>query len=359
MSTAPQLSIIVKFQVEILKGPHAGEKFAFDGSKSVFIGRGSENDICLAKDPHISRQHAEIKQLSGLFYVANLAHKNFILINGERVDTDRLGNSDRLTIGDSEILFTADLPQPGFINNTNLPVSQLPTTPASILQKTTPSLVRPVAMAANAKTANVTRVSPTPTSMAPFVAPLPRRQGAIQKDSSSRVQFYVIIAVIGLIVYWLFSGNKAKKVDPGYRNSTVIQEDLAESEKNIQQLKERIEKINEPTAQRAQENYVRGFREYRQGNFLRAMDHFQIVLSLDPANELADRYKKLARTKHDELVKFNMIQGRKYRDKRNYRLCRSNFLNALVLIQYNKQHPDFPEADKFFDECDKALKGRM
>ncbi len=60
---------------------------------------------------------------------------------------------------------------------------------------------------------------------------------------------------------------------------------------------------------------------------------FQVVLNLDPDNELAKRYYHLSKIKFDELVKFNMIQGNRYREKRNPAACVSrNYSNVLTML---------------------------
>lgn len=377
MSAAPRIKTLLQFTLEVQKGPHVGEKFSFHDKSNVFIGRGSENEICLSKDPHISRQHAEIKQLDGVFYVSNLSQKNFILVNGDRSDVERLEQNIVITVGDSELKFKSEstISEDATVAihqaSGQLPVvapmppkAQAPAIKSEQVPVVTTHLNSPLPMAqppsAGLAKSNSTKTMPVGYKPPKFSNPaLPKMQSPSAHDGSSRTRFYGAIVIGILIMVWIMSGTKNKKEEPKLRSSVDVQGDIAESEKSIAKLDERIEKMKEPSALRAQENYIRGFREYRQGNYLRAIDHFQIVLSLDPSNELADRYKKLAITKQDELVKSNMIQGRKYREKRNYRLCKSSFLNALVLIQYNKQHPDYLEADRFLDECDKALKGRM
>jgi tetratricopeptide (TPR) repeat protein len=111
-------------------------------------------------------------------------------------------------------------------------------------------------------------------------------------------------------------------------------------------------------AQRAQENFIKGFRDFRQGNYARAREHFQVVLTLDPEHQEARRYLTLSKFKFDELIKRQLQQGRIYFENKNYRLCRASFESALIMLHQNQNDPSYKDAKKFFEACDLALGGR-
>ena len=100
----------------------------------------------------------------------------------------------------------------------------------------------------------------------------------------------------------------------------------------------------------AQENYVKGFRDYRQGQYARAIQSFQAALSFYPNHELARKYILLAQRKFDEMVNYNMSQGRKYYQKQNYKMCQSAFANVMVMLK-DSTKPKYIEAKQLFDEC--------
>ncbi len=104
MSAAAQAKDTVKFDIEVVSGPHAGLKMTFSKA-SVIIGRGPENDIVLSGDPRASRQHAEIKQRGSEFIIVNLSQKNFILVNGQNVSSEIITSDSVIQVGDTEIRF--------------------------------------------------------------------------------------------------------------------------------------------------------------------------------------------------------------------------------------------------------------
>ncbi|RYZ69646.1 MAG: hypothetical protein EOP09_07315 [Proteobacteria bacterium] len=176
-------------------------------------------------------------------------------------------------------------------------------------------------------------------------------------NNSGRVRFYAIVVVVGLVGWWLMSPN-AKKKELTFRSTEQIEQDIEASREEIKVFEARREKMDNVQYKRAQENYIRGFRDYRQGNYGRARESFQVVLNLDPDNELAKRYYHLAKVKFDELVKFHMLQGNRYREKKNWRMCKSSYFSTMTMLN-NPQDSVFKEAKQYYDQCSLAEEGRF
>jgi pSer/pThr/pTyr-binding forkhead associated (FHA) protein len=373
MSAAQQTISLIKFKVEVLKGAHAGQTFPFDSAKSAFIGRGPENEICLSNDPRISRQHAEIKQLSGQFYIVNLSHKNFVLVDGEQIDTEMLSQNSTIQIGESELKFTADFPNlsldlnPGQKPPVANPVSPILKNNAEHRPDYKPTLKQdhqPTQRPEN-KLQSKPDYKPAPQQGGPSLPRAHSRSAGGASPSSrpagmsSRTKFYGILAVVGVIGYFVFSGGKKEtKPNRPFRGSPEVASNIQTSIDNTKKMDQNLARLNDPTYRRAQENYIKGFREFRQAHYARAKDYFQIVLSLNPNHDLAKRYYQLSLVKFDELVQANINQGLKYRERRNYKLCQASMTNVLIMIQNNKSHPQYAEANQYFQECSKAVEGR-
>jgi FOG: FHA domain len=371
MSAAPKLKEALKYSVEVVKGPHAGLKLSF-AKESVSIGRGPENDIVLANDPRVSRHHAEIKQRERDFVIVNLSPKNFILVNGSPAQSELIGNNSVIQIGDCEIRFHADIPLAAAA-----PESAMPATP-SVLQP-----LKPMGMPAGSPVPRPQQQMPpamqnphmppampqqnygmgpaTSTGMGGQQPPPPRRAPASGGLlSNPRVRFYGIIAIIGVALYFFLQPVKKSTKDPNaIRTSELAMADIQQAQKNTEDLMNtKKEKYDTVQYRRAQENFIRGFRDYQQGQYARAREAFQVVLNLDPENELAKRYYHLSKIKFDEMVKFSMIQGNRYREKRNWRMCQSSYSVVMTMLQNRKDDPTFKEAKQFFEECKLNMEGR-
>jgi transcriptional regulator with GAF, ATPase, and Fis domain len=84
---------------------------SFEIDKKVFrIGRKPENDLSLS-DPFVSRNHAEIVALeNGGFELRDLGGENPIKVNGRMISQHRLRDGDKLTLGQSLLIFKMESP---------------------------------------------------------------------------------------------------------------------------------------------------------------------------------------------------------------------------------------------------------
>ncbi|WP_413576828.1 FHA domain-containing protein [Bdellovibrio sp. HCB290] len=369
MGAAPKAKDALKFDIEVVKGPHMGLRLSF-ASGSAKIGRGPENDIVLANDPRISRLHAEIRQRGNEFLIVNLSQKNFVMLNGESIQSEILHKGSVIQVGDSEIRFTPEavaaepeIPSVPVLKPVvnqgipNMPAAGRPQMPTQGMPQ------MPAAQAPN----QMGQVRP----QMPMGQPQPQANQYRQARpaagaagggglSNPRVRFYAIVAVIGLAAWFLLSPSKkgAAKDPNAFRNSAISIQDVADAEKRTEELRNiKKEKYDSVQYKRAQENFIRGFRDFQQGQYARARESFQVVLNLDPENELAKRYYHLSKIKFDELVKFNLIQGARYREKKNWRMCQSNYSNVITMLQNRRDDPSYKEAKQFYEECTLNLEG--
>lgn len=77
----------------------------------VVLGRSREADVRVA-DVNISRRHAELRQEGATYWIVDLGSMNGTIVNGKRVDRERLRDGDRITLGSTEIVFGRSLPSP-------------------------------------------------------------------------------------------------------------------------------------------------------------------------------------------------------------------------------------------------------
>jgi hypothetical protein len=68
------------------------------------IGRGSETDLRI-DDPGISRNHAELRRSGGDVTIVDLGSTNGIVVNGRRVDQERLREGAEVRLGSTTMTF--------------------------------------------------------------------------------------------------------------------------------------------------------------------------------------------------------------------------------------------------------------
>lgn len=74
---------------------------------SVTLGRSSKNDIVI-KDKFVSKNHLNITERNGIFYLEDLNSANGTYLNGEKVDSGtliELQNGDKIGVGFIQFIF--------------------------------------------------------------------------------------------------------------------------------------------------------------------------------------------------------------------------------------------------------------
>lgn len=93
--------------------PHTwleGARGAFQGQTAVvsqldtLVGRSTVCDVQIY-DPKVSRRHFQIRFANGAFFLQDQGSTRGTRINGEQVKAQRLHSGDRITLGDSELIF--------------------------------------------------------------------------------------------------------------------------------------------------------------------------------------------------------------------------------------------------------------
>ncbi len=376
MSAAPQINPLLQFEIEVVKGPHQGLKLSFQ-KESITIGRGVDNDVVLSEDLRISRQHAEIIQSHGYFKFRNVNAKNYTLQNGIKNENGPLKSNDVLALGESEVVFrnlqamAANGNSPGqklqIVSQAPNPVQQ-PTAAAPKSLQGQPSSSAPILRQQQKPAHQYNPIYPPngfqQQSYQGAQQPPPGyrgpSRGAPSSGGENKFRFYLILGVVGLALYFFVfqgasSGRKAKKIRGGEEIELAVQQ----SEENIKSLEERLGERNTVTSKRAEENFIKGFRDYQKGQYLRAREYFQIVLNLSPSHVEARKYYELSKIKFDKQIDYNFIEGLKNKDKKNYRMCRSYFSQVLILIQNDRMHPKYDEAQRYLRECSLSLERRF
>lgn len=354
MSTAPSLTSQSKWTV--LSGPMKGAVQEITRHVMV-IGRSSDCDIVIVNDPKCSRKHAKVELTPQGFEIQSLSASNALKVNGEAVQTILLQDGDVIGIGDTELRFNGALGVPPVVRDressirTQSGVRPMPTTSPGSVPMAAPN-GWPLQVVPNNSAQPV-----SPYDYSRPAAPPPRRPSG----GSNKGRFY-LYGGVALVVAFLFFGETPKK-KPGIslRTAEQIDQDI-ESAKKLQQAAEDLRRRNNqnPTFEmrQAQENYVKGFRDFRKGQYERALESFQACLSLAPDHVLCNRYLRLSQRKFDELIQYHMVLGRKYRDQEQYRACRAAFRNVMVMVK-DPASSIYKEARANFEACNSFVEGNF
>lgn len=323
MSAAPVQRSTRKFSLEVANGPLKGQKFQFF-KPSIFIGRGAENDLALAFDQKASRAHVEIRVGAQGFSVHNISEKNPVFVNGQNIRNTVIENQAKIQVGDTELIFRAEDIGQG---------AALKAAPAYVPLGYSPQQHQQQA----------------PMSRS---APMGAVGGAPKQGS--KVIFYSVILIIAGAVALATAGGAKKKAPVEIRNTEDLEKDVGKSVDSVTELEKQMEAQGKNSTQYelAQAHYVRGFRDYRQGQYARAVQSLQAAISFYPNHELARRYLSLAKKKLDEMVQSEMALGLKYKGQGNFRMCVGTYEKVLRLINGDTNDLSFNEATQYKRECE-------
>ncbi len=351
MSEALKLKPQIEIKLVIQKGPHAGQRFSFS-KKEIMIGRSPENDIVLLNDPLISRQHAKVIVIGTDVEIINLSQKNLILVQGEAVQKWKLINSGTFTVGDTEFQIQFDLGQ------SVVPVQPTPSR-LQVVKPPQEMMIKPTALAtAPHKTLQHQQFQ---QQSRPYTAP--KALAPTSFLSNPKARFYLILAIVAVAAYFYFNSatNKAVKID---KKSILKYEDEISIKLNSKNEKESLKKIeklyelkNSPTALRAEENFIKGMRDYQLANYSRAQEFFQVVLNLQPDHVLAKRHVYLSKVRFDEVLKAKLMLGESYYQKHNFKMCQSLYEQVLNMLQGKSSDQNFQLATAMVEKCKFASEG--
>lgn len=382
MTTTKVLPHSISIMVKVLSGPHQGEQFILP-KDSFSLGRGPDNDVVLINDPKLSRQHIKAKLDNSKLKIENLSSRNLILYNNNFEKNLTLTSEEKIRIGDTELQFTwvaekteihTEVATTSYLTKLEekTQMAPLPTFSNSIFPeiKVTaatslkPSVAQPQVHYPQVKS-DERPVGDRNNRNNPYSSPFKKNQTKLPtKNEKPMVLIIGGIAVVLLIIIFSFSGEKKIKKSTRLKDTTQLSSELLQNTEYAQQyakekhLQEdgRIDRLYES----AQSYYIKGFRDYRNGQFTRAITAFQAALSFDPNHVLARKYLHQSIKKQDELMQFNLDQAKRYRDKNNFRLCRASAQNVMVMSpQKGSTEPRYLDAKKLFDECDTLSKGRF
>ncbi len=344
-----------------------GIKVPYEFQKNVVsIGRGEECDISLKNDAHASRLHAELRWNFNLLEIHNVSSKNFISLNGQVIQMGVLKSKDIFKIGDTEFYLMIH-PQDPFASPPAVfkqPQTAEVKTKASV-QKQAQRLSESTFVKLSPELTNFKPLvkptllnQPPAFKLSPQSGPAKQRPFPTLKKETNPTVIVMIVILVGFVGWSLLKPNSRK--DPmNLRSQEEIIKDIERSETAVKELEKKQEDNGKGTVQykMAQEQYIKGFRDYRLGQYARAMQAFQAAVSFYPTHQLALKYLTMSKRKYDELIDFNLMQGHKYLAKNNYRLCKSSFANVMIMVK-DPSDEKYKEGKQFYNECSVKLEDK-
>jgi len=345
-SVPKQASELCRFKV--VKGPDAGATFVLTAQRAT-LGRGDENDIVLS-DLKTSRKHIAIEQESqgGAWVVKDQGSANGILINGEPMKQGVLGEGTLIALGETLLEF-------------------------SVLESGTMVLTAPARTLGPAQTKHYLYGSSGTQTMiqagikrAPAVAEISSIESAdgsggmapeMEQFNKKSMMPLILLIAGGYGLYEMgmlddilgIQTPKPKKVDKfkdKKNTATAVARNLASY----------LPKDSLKPSKDAQSLFKAGFREYREGNFLRAKTLFETALQISPGHAECIQYLEMSEREIYKSVDLIQRAARHDFELGRYAQSRANYEAILRYLYQTPEDPAVMDAKERIKEINRIKK---
>lgn len=327
-------------RLKVVLGPDYGSIYVVRGGRAL-IGRGEECDIVLS-DLKASRKHAELsvaQQAPGAplqWSVRDAGSANGIAHNGKPSRQAALRTGDTISLGETMLEFLS-APEAG----TQMLVA--PPRSAGEIQSEQAALEqRRKSVREVAAFGQIASKGPAPVAAA--------------ADPGKKRQLLLIVGALGA-AFMLF-GTEDKKPAPSGKPAAASAAKAAKpDEPNISSYISGLGSESSEATKVADNFFKSGFREYREGNYLRAKQQFDTALQIVPSHPMARLYRTNSDLAIQETVKNLLTLGKKASSSGKLREAKGHYEAVQRLLFSDQTAPAYIEAGEQLEKVKREMKG--
>lgn len=321
-------------RLKVVRGPDQGAIFVITGPRAT-IGRGEDNAIVLS-DLRTSRRHAElIRGQDGGWSAQDLGSANGISLNGAPARSGAIRSKDTLAMGETIFEFVT--------SDVGTAILTAPAPSETQLRKEQIGLnFQRAKIAAMARFGGLAKNTPRVDASPAAVAQRP--QPAKGSAPSPGLEPQRLVLILGLLVggYLLMTGSQSPQ-------QTVAPQQSGNPP--TRDLASYLPTADSPQVERmADIFYKSGFREYTEGNWVRARTQFETVLQMAPGHALARIYLENCNKEIQNEVKTQLTIGRNNLEAGKLKEARGNFEAVLRLLYREPNSQTYLQAKQGLDK---------
>lgn len=300
----------VHYRLLCMTGPNKGNVYYLKG-KRIVIGRGESADIQIV-DTKISREHGELSFSENAYTITDLGAQNGIIVNDTKIKQKKLNDGEKIVIGQTVFKYNI------------ITVTQ---SMEMLIAEATPDS----AMAKEIKRG--VKVKLPPKNARNEVEENFKIEKPVNTNATSKSKFLIFGVILIAVVFILFGeGDKPKTATKAPRKANSSDLDIFNETMVVKTT------ADDPETKKKLEALVHsGRREFREGNYFRAMEEFRLALLLSPNNGTASFYLSKAKQRLDDEIKKNFEKGAQEQDAKKYQSAIVSFCSVVQLI---KEYPD-------------------
>lgn len=318
-----------KARFKVVRGPDFGSVYVLTSVKAV-IGRGEDCDIAIS-DLKASRHHAVISLTQNGWIIKDIGSANGIQVNGKSVPMARINLKDTVVVGETVLEFvTAEV-------GTMFLVA--PPRSADEVQ------VQQIAIEEQKKRVQALGV------IGGSIGPRQPRNGpgGGGAPNQKRMLLWGVVAAAGAF-FFLMEDEPVKKA-----SRQGADQDKKTETRNLAEYLPDMGPDSQSVARSAEAMFRTGFREFNQGNYLRARNQFETVLQMHPSHFMARLYLDNCEKRIKEEVERLLLHGKKSKKFGKLREARGTFESVQRLLVRDQTNPHYIEATKEVEEVKKLI----
>lgn len=285
-----------------LTGTSKGQIFYINEGR-ITIGRHESADIQIA-DAKMSRVHAEIIRSKNKCIVTDLGSQNGIIINDLRITQQEVMSGDKIVIGQTVFKYEEK----------------------NVEEKKKFDLV------AGSVTNDLDASNESEESEEQ------KGSDATNPKKKSKVLMLVIILVLVFVLF-----EDSEEVQKKVKVERTVLSNVSDE---IKQLSDKNDPIKPEAIEDVETAILRGMREFRERNYFRAAQEFELALLLDTNNAMASVYLSKTKQKLDEEIKTNFRKAQHDIDSLKYRSAIIALCSIMKLLENNTSDERYERAKR-------------
>lgn len=283
----------VYYRLVCLTGKSKGESYVLMGGRIV-IGRGEKADVRL-DDTKASREHAEITKVGDNWVVTDLGSQNGIVVNDKKVTQKQLAESDKLIVGQTVFKFAK----------------------VEVGQKA-------------------------------------KAQKEEEPAEEGKKKNIIPLAMVALLAVFFLLGDDDKKPEKT-RQQTGGGGGVQDVSREYQEMEKRKAKEGKEAKAKLNAIYQRGLREFREGNYYRAIHEFNLALIIMPGDSQAEFYLRKTKEELDRQIEDNVAKAQREEEALKYQHAIKNYCAIIRLLYSVPEDPRHKNAVKKINDLEKLL----
>lgn len=311
-------------RLRVLKGPDQGSVYILKSSTAV-LGRGEDVDVRIS-DLKSSRAHARLDYTTSGWMVSDLGSANGIFFQGEYIRKFPLKSGEHFSIGETILEFLGS-------------------------HESTQVLMAPMRSGREVDTQDRS-LSNQKVKVKSYAQPtvLTQPQQANAKKLNPRT--LLMLAALAGIYFMMDEG------DPqGTAPKAAAKKEKKKDERDV--ASEDSEVVDRSIRKTAEQYYRQGFREYRERNYLRAKQQFELALQVNPNHELSRHYLGIAEQEIIKEIKKMINAAQKAVIAGRLKEAKGYYQAAMRLMYQDQTNPDYIECEDAIKKINEDLEGML